>query len=66
MKQPEDTRTADMKKLQEIMHYHGLDQFKVLLQQAYFNASEEMESISIDISEEYRNEANLIEINEES
>lgn len=66
MKQPEGTRTADMQKLQEIMHYHGIEQFKVLLQQAYYNASQEMESISIEISEDYRNEANLIEINEEN
>ena len=59
--QPEGTRNADTKKLQEIMHYHGLEQFKMLLRQAYFNASDEMESLSKFASEEYRDEANKIE-----
>jgi hypothetical protein len=60
-KQPLGTRIADKRKLQEIMHYHGLEEFLQLLRDAYFNASEEMEDIDLDISEQYRAMANSIE-----
>lgn len=59
-KQPHGTRVADMRRLQEIMHYHGIEEFRILLQQAYYNASEEMEHISTDISDKYRDEANKL------
>lgn len=61
-KQPKGTRIADQKKLQEIMHYHGLKEFQQLLRNAYFDASEEMKELNTIISEEYRELANKIEI----
>jgi hypothetical protein len=61
MKQPKGTRIADTRKLQEIMHYHGLEQFQQLLREAYFNASDEMEDLDIEASEAYRDLANSID-----
>lgn len=61
MKQPKGTRQADIAKLQQIMHYHGIEEFKELLSQAYFSASDEMEEIDLEVSEQYRNEANNIQ-----
>lgn len=61
MKQPSHTRTLDQDRLQQIMHYHGLTEFKELLKQAYYNTSDEMQDIDPTISEQYRDEANRIE-----
>ena len=63
-KQPLGTRIADTGKLQEIMHYHGLEEFQQLLRAAYFDASDEMEDINKEVSEQYRELANKIETNE--
>lgn len=59
-RQPIGTILADTSKLQQIMHYHGLEGFLEILREAYFAASDEMEDIDLDASEAYRTKANEI------
>ncbi len=64
MKQPLAIRQEDIDELQSIMHYHGLTEFKELLRQAYFRASDDMEDLDLAAAEMYRTEANKIELEE--
>lgn len=64
MKQTTEIRIRDTHKLQEIIHYHGLEEFLQLLRIAYFDASDDMEDIDKEISEKYRSMANSIEVTE--
>lgn len=52
-----ECRASDTDKLQAIMHFHGLEEFKKLLRQAYYNAADAMEEIDLETSDLYRAEA---------
>jgi hypothetical protein len=57
MKQPQRTRIEDTYRLQTIMQYHGILEFKQLLAAAYYHASEDVEDIDKEQANAYREEA---------
>jgi hypothetical protein len=51
------TKNKDMYELQTIMHYYGCDEFLKMIKEALYCASDDIEHINIQLSEQYRDRA---------
>lgn len=56
-----NNKILDQKTIQQIAHYHGIEAFIEMLTAAMFDASEEMESISVARSNQYQQLANHVD-----